>query len=319
MLKLQKPEVYTDFNGLAELKYQAKEKAPETIQKVARQFESVFVNMMLKSMRQAKLSEGILDSKQSEFYQDMYDQQLSLHLAEQGGIGLADVIAEQLSPQKPLPDNQAMELADFQRRMMIRPVETPAAETQNLLSGKVLPTGKIAETGKIQSREDFVAQLRPQAQQAAKVLGVDANLLLAQAALETGWGQFVIASKNGKNSHNLFNIKADKSWQGDQNLVETLEYNDGQVYKEMAGFRAYDSYADSFNDYVEFIQNNPRYQKALKVTEKVERYMHELQQAGYATDPQYANKVLQIYQTVKGMGTEDTILADRINIASDNS
>jgi len=150
---------------------------------------------------------------------------------------------------------------------------------------------------RIYSAEDFVNRLRPYAEIAAKELGVEANVLLSQAALETGWGKSVIKASDGSSSYNLFNIKANKSWKGAQQKVETIEYKDGVARKEMAGFRAYSSYQESFNDYVNFIKTNPRYRTAIKMAGKPERYMHELQQAGYATDPNYAKKVMKIYQS----------------------
>jgi flagellar protein FlgJ len=139
--------------------------------------------------------------------------------------------------------------------------------------------------------------LLPHARQAARELGVDANLLLAQAALETGWGQSVIKNNQGDSSFNLFNIKADKSWQGKQTKVATLEYDGDVAKKTMAGFRSYGSYKDSFDDYVNFIKSNPRYSDALKKVGSPAHYIRELQQAGYATDPRYAEKVMSIYRS----------------------
>jgi len=266
---------------------------------VAKQFESVFVGMMLKSMRQAKLADGIMDSSQSDFYRDMYDQQLSVHLAGESGIGLADVIEKQLSP-----DNHSVSvvreqsIADYERRHLI---QKAAKNSRDQLTTepeiKRLLTEAKATSRPINSAADFIKQLRPYAEQAAKKLGVDANVLLAQSALETGWGKSVIKAKDGSSSHNLFNIKADRSWQGQQTKVETLEFKQGVAKKEIAGFRSYQSYQESFNDYVDFIKTNPRYKTAIKMAEKAERYVHELQQAGYATDPKYAEKVMKIYNS----------------------
>jgi flagellar protein FlgJ len=147
------------------------------------------------------------------------------------------------------------------------------------------------------NKQMFMNQLLPHAQQAADKLGVDANILLAQAALETGWGQSVIKNDQGKSSFNLFNIKADKSWTGQQARVSTLEYADGMARKEMAGFRSYDSYKASFDDYVDFIKSNPRYNEALKKADNAAQYVRELQKAGYATDPRYAEKIMNIYHS----------------------
>lgn len=276
-------DVYTDFNGLAQLKTQAKQQTPEAIKEVARQFESVFIGMVLKSMRAAKLTEGgIMDNEQSKFYQDMHDQQLSIHLSGDPGIGLADVIEQQLSPKQYSPQNK-MAMADYRAR----PVRMNKADEP------ILPLQNQAE---ISSKEDFVRQLRAGAEQAAKALGVDAKVLLAQAALETGWGKSVIKMADGHSSHNLFNIKAHHNWEGKQASVKTLEFDgSGVARQEKASFRAYDNYQSSFNDYVQFIKENPRYHQALQHRAKPEQYMHELQQAGYATDPAYADKVMRIY------------------------
>ena len=300
MLNVDNASVYTDFNGLAKLKNEAKNKTEASIKEVAKQFEAVFVGMMLKSMRQAKLAEGIFDSSQSDFYMDMYDQQLSVSLTGEKGIGLADMIEKQLRPEKPVALIREQQIGDYERKLLIR----PSAKTNNIDESLVEITKK-EETPKpsniidssINSITEFVDKLRPYAQKAAEKLGVNANILLAQAALETGWGKSVIKSSDGSSSHNLFNIKADKSWQGQQEKVSTIEFKDGVAKKEMAGFRSYDSYQQSFDDYVNFIKTNPRYKTAIQMAGKAERYMHELQQAGYATDPHYADKVMKIYQS----------------------
>jgi len=292
MLNVDNAAIYTDFDGLAKLKNEAKEKTPDSIKEVAKQFESVFVGMMLKSMRQAKLAEGILDNSQSDFYRDMYDQQLSIHLSGEHGMGLADVIERQLSPDQSVAVTREQSIADYERRNLILKAAKNSRE-----QSAINPILKGISTEKMNSVEEFVNKLRPYAEKAAKKLGVDANVLIAQAALETGWGKSVIKAKDGNNSYNLFNIKADKSWLGKQTEVETLEVRNGVAKKEIAGFRSYDSYQQSFDDYVHFIKTNPRYKTAIKMAEKAERYMHELQQAGYATDPNYAEKVMKIYNS----------------------
>ncbi len=288
MLNVDQANSYTDFNALAKLKNEAKGKSPEAIKEVAKQFESVFVGMMLKSMRQAKLADGIFDSSQSDFYQDMYDKELSVHLAGKQGIGLADLIAKQLSPDQSAAVSKNQGIADYERQSMIRSItvsENDIAIVDN------------QERNDIDSAEGFINQLRPYAEQAAKKLNVDANVLISQAALETGWGKSIIKSSDGISSYNLFNIKADNSWQGKQENVSTVEFKEGIAIKEIAGFRSYDSYQDSFDDYVEFIKTNPRYKTALNMVRQPKQYMQALQQAGYATDPEYAKKVMKIFQS----------------------
>jgi len=149
----------------------------------------------------------------------------------------------------------------------------------------------------ITSAEQFVRQMSFQARQAGDQLGVDGKMLLAQAALESGWGTSVIGTKDGRSSHNLFNIKADKAWRGQKISVASLEYEKGRAVKKQSAFRAYGSYRESFQDYVRFIRDNPRYQKALQQAGNARQYMQALQQAGYATDPRYAEKVLKVFQS----------------------
>lgn len=333
MLNTDTATVYTDFNGLAKLKQGAREQTPEAIKEVAKQFESVFLTMVLKSMRQAKLAEGAMDSKQSEFYRDMYDQQMAIHLAGKPGVGLADLIAKQLSPtQKSRNDDDEMQTGDFLNRAM-GVSASPAGQSLNATpstANSLAAAGQAMEESGLNrlqaslerleqsqkaldeqwqamqsglggemalNKQMFMSQLLPHARQAADELGVDANVLLAQAALETGWGKSVIKNAQGESSFNLFNIKADKSWQGKQNQVSTLEYENGVARKEMAGFRSYDSYKQSFDDYVTFIKSNPRYSEALKKADNPAQYVRELQKAGYATDPRYAEKIMSIYNS----------------------
>jgi flagellar protein FlgJ len=338
----QNADVYTDFNGLAKLKGQARKESPEALKEVAKQFESIFLNNVLKSMRQAKLADGAMDNDQSKFYNDMYDQQLAVHLSGSPGVGLADLIVKQLSPDK--PKNEKQDTEDYLNRSggISRSGSGEAHAVNRQASGKAdspavgfedgqvtitpylqdtgarLPISQVDEMTEfpfnsdrtvqskggvkevqglpIQSAEEFVRRLHPLAVQAARELGVEPKVLLAQAALESGWGRSVIQNSNGGNSFNLFNIKADKSWQGKQAQVATLEFEQGIPKKVNAGFRSYDSFEDSFRDYVDFIKNNPRYGDALKKAGNAEQYMRELQQAGYATDPKYADKVMSIYQ-----------------------
>jgi len=332
MLNVDEAKVYTDFNGLAKLKQGARDKSPEAVKEVAKQFESLFLNMVMKSMRQAKLAEGMLDSQHSEFYQEMYDQQMALQLAGKPGIGLADVIAKQLAPEAKTNNGDKMALGDYLNRAAgaktkaSLPLPAKAADKHiqpldesglNRLQQSLerLQQAQQANEARWQALENdwadqasgsgqasaskaaFVNELLPQARQAAKELGVDANLLLAQAALETGWGQSVIKNSQGDSSFNLFNIKADRSWQGKQTKVATLEFDGGVAQKVTAGFRAYGSYQDSFDDYVRFIKSNPRYSEALKQAGNPDDYIRELQAAGYATDPRYAEKVMSIYRS----------------------
>lgn len=304
MLNVQNADVYTDFNGLAKLKTAAKKDNPDAIKAVARQFESLFLHRILKSMRQAKLADGIFDTDQSDFYRDMYDQQLALHLSGDPGTGLAEMIVRQLQPQasdtrQPL-DNEAY----LNRSVPVAPVPARAGrirpeDVRRPDNGDTTLDSSHSITGKAQ----FVGLLRPYAQQAAAELGVDADLLLAQAALETGWGRSVLKQSEGDSSFNLFNIKADSAWRGRKVWTKTLEFHDGIGRRERAAFRAYDSYQESFKDYVALIKRNPRYEQAVKMASDPSAYIGAIQRAGYATDPDYADKVMRIYAETRQAGS----------------
>ncbi len=304
--------VYTDFNGLAELKGKAREDSGTARKEVARQFEAMFVQMMLKSMRDASLGEGLLDSENVKFYRDIYDQQLAIHMSDSGGIGLAEVIERQLggaqndvqlSEQETEQDpGQAVSLAgQMAERMIPRALEVvkqkqepqpvavsaTAAEPTSVTKAPDPSDWKIA---------DFVEQLMPAAREAAGKLGLAPMALLAQAALETGWGKHMMRFGDGSSANNLFGIKADRRWDGEQLRVGTLEYEQGVAVRKKEGFRAYESFRDSFNDYVDFLRSNPRYEQALKSTDDPKRYFAELQKAGYATDPRYAEKITAVME-----------------------
>jgi flagellar protein FlgJ len=144
------------------------------------------------------------------------------------------------------------------------------------------------------SPQAFVNFMRPLAEQAASELGVKPQVLIAQAALETGWGQKIIKQADGSSSHNLFGIKADQRWPGKEISVNTLEHRHGLVHREQASFRSYESFKQSFDDYVDFVKQGPRYQQALNHDGDARHYIQSLQKAGYATDPMYAEKVIDI-------------------------
>jgi len=152
------------------------------------------------------------------------------------------------------------------------------------------------------NHDEFIATMLPMAEEAAARIGVDPKVLVAQAALETGWGKSVLRQSDGSSSHNLFNIKAGSSWKGDTTRAVTAEYEGGQVVKESAQFRSYDSFADSFHDLVNLLQNNDRYQDVVKSADNPEQFVKELQKAGYATDPRYASKIASIAKQLESYG-----------------
>jgi len=282
---LSSAKIYTDFSGLKKLKLAAKNNDPAALEEVAKQFESFFVKMMLKQMRDASLSDGLFDNDQSRLYQDMMDQQLALNISDNKSFGIADSIIRQLKrSEKSSGEGETMELNALPQRVNFQ-------RTMLKLSNNIQ-----TNESHFQTPTDFINTMRPYAEEAAGKLGIPANILLAQSALETGWGNKVIQHGDGKNSHNLFGIKADQRWDGQHVNVSSLEYIDGKAKREFSNFKVYDSYKQSFEDYVDFIKGNDRYSSALQSNDNGEAYIKALQDAGYATDPQYANKVMDIVQ-----------------------
>lgn len=167
------------------------------------------------------------------------------------------------------------------------------------ITGRAVAQPPLAPKKAFAGSDEFVATMLPMAEQAAKRIGVDPRYLVAQAALETGWGKSVMRNSDGSSSHNLFGIKASGNWEGDSARAITSEFRDGQFVKETAAFRSYDSYQDSFHDLVSLLQNNSRYQDAVKSADNPEQFVRELQKAGYATDPNYASKISQIARQMK--------------------
>ncbi len=366
---------YTDLNRLSQLKVGKDRDGEENVRKVAQEFESLFLNEMLKSMRSANevlAKDNPLNSQASKQYQEMYDQQLSVSLSKEGGgIGLADVLVRQLNKQtesvarsNPFaqvaqtegaawpskPAAAAESTRDDSRLLNQRRLALPGRASERQLAnvsatdparsadasqplvnldwqpatafaapqdkpltvnGVEIDTAKASKT-RFGSPEEFIATMMPMAEKAARRLGVEPRYLVAQAALETGWGKSMIRQKDGSNSHNLFGIKA-TNWSGESAAARTTEYVNGRAVKQVEGFRAYASFEQSFDDFVSLLQNSDRYQSAVNAGGDSERFVRELQKAGYATDPQYARKVSQIarrmeaYQTVASTGSSSAI------------
>lgn len=282
--------VYTDFNGLSRLKGKAQQPDEATLREVARQFEAMFFEMVLKGMREAKLGEGMFDSQEGELYYDLFDKQLSLELSKQQGIGLADQLVRQLKgtlrsePQsaESVPVPAVANPAQVSRRADPVTQATPASQNPDWRPG---------------SQEEFVQDIWPLAQKAGEALGVPAEILVAQSALESGWGQGMLRTQDGRPSFNVFNIKADAGWQGERIARVTLEHENGALRRVPSAFRAYDSLESAFEDYVDFVRGNPRYADALGAAAGGRNYIAELHRAGYATDPHYAQKVTGILES----------------------
>ncbi len=295
-------DIYTDFAKLGELKRMSTQDPGSALKEAAKQFEAVFVQMLLKQMRQASPGDPIFASDQLQFYRDMHDQQLALHLAERGSLGLADMLVAHLSERSSKPDSD-QSLTHYHQTAKLSEASVPTRSGQrfSLEEGNTqeasIKTAPLTEEipGRFESAEEFVRTLWPEAQWAAAKLGLDPKLLLAQAALETGWGKKIIHRPDGRSSYNLFNIKAAHPWRGEEVQVSTLEYQEGVAVKKRAAFRAYENYRQSFEDYLNLIQS-PRYAEALSSAEDPYQYLTALKRAGYATDPNYADKVLAIYR-----------------------
>jgi flagellar protein FlgJ len=293
----------SDIAGLDRLKAKARQDQSAALSEVADQFESLLVSMMVKSMRQASLGEGLLDSRQSLFYRDMLDQQLTAHLAEKG-IGLAEVIERQLGGKASGETLPGRDAADY---LAARVPQAAAVSVATEPADREVSAEPVLD-----SPSRFVERLMPWAREAAAELGIAPEALLAQAALETGWGRSVIHGSGGGNSHNLFGIKADPRWDGDRVVVSTLEYMDGVAVRRKDPFRAYSSYRDSFRDYVDFLRGGSRYREALQQTGDPRAYFAALQSAGYATDPDYSDKVLRVLN-----GREMRAALERLELQAD--
>lgn len=285
---------YTDLSGLHGITKQGRESQDEGLKAAAKQFESLFLHLMLKSMRDANKvfsEDNYFTGFESEFHQEMLDSQLSVSLTEGQGMGLADALYAQMQQQFGVGKGDEFLAAVKQSGYSAAPA--PTDELAEVAVKALQQSGAIS----IDSPREFVDKLLPYAEKAGKELGVDPKALLAQAALETGWGKHMMRKPNGEIAFNAFGIKADKSWQGERVQVATLEYNGTTASKQRAQFRSYNSFAESFADYAKFIKSNPRYQEALAAADNVNNYWQELQAAGYATDPAYTQKLARIYQS----------------------
>jgi flagellar protein FlgJ len=304
--------------------------------KVAKQFEAVFIEMMLKQMRAATPGNEIFGSNGEDTYRSLFDRQMAVQMSRHESMGLAPMIEEQLRANAGFETDRVgkipHDLEDYRSTAGSVPhqAETTPNNSANPAGGaatavryggeKVGASGAVAATGHLpagrddssvsnhkglaekgdkrptwSTPQDFVNDIAPVAKRTAERLGVSPVALVAQAALETGWGKHVIHDGDGGSTNNLFNIKAQYSgWNGESVKVPTLEYREGEAQREMADFRAYNSIEESFADYADFLERNPRYREALNVGEDPQRFVKELQEAGYATDPHYASKLQQI-------------------------
>ena len=339
-----------ELTGLNAIRQQSKETDGESkkaaLQEAAQQFEAIFMQMLLKSMRKAEEvleSDSPFNSQSTKFYRDMHDQQMAVELSSNGTLGLTDLIVRQLgggdekfTPRTVLRNDgnlEQVQKANKQTSIKVEGAESAGVNHNHSNPFKVFTassntSGNLGEsltripfvpsrktmsevdaseksvnfsTPSFAAPKDFVSALTEPAKAVQEKIGVPFQVVIAQAALETGWGQKIIKDQQGSSSNNLFNIKADNRWAGQQIQKDTLEFELGAMVKKSAPFRAYQSLEESFTDYADFLVGSDRYQDALQNSSNVEHFLHGLQKAGYATDPQYANKIMATLRTVTNL------------------
>ncbi|HED2334696.1 TPA: flagellar assembly peptidoglycan hydrolase FlgJ [Serratia liquefaciens] len=287
-----------DAQALNGLKRDAASDPQGNLKQVAQQVEGMFVQMMLKSMRAALPQDGILSSDQSRLYTSMYDQQIAQQMSQKG-LGLADMMVKQMSNANAVPSETAgtspMALDDE----VLRTLPNQALE-QTLR--RAVPKAPSAAPLPL-NNGNFVARLSTPARVVSQQSGIPHQLIVAQAALESGWGQREIPAADGSPSYNLFGIKAGGSWDGPVTEITTTEFEQGAAKKIKAKFRVYGSYVEAMADYVKLLTNNPRY-AGVANARSPEQAAQALQQAGYATDPQYASKLVSVIQQMKNAGEQ---------------
>lgn len=331
-----------DPNALGDLKKLARTdgQSDEALRAAAKQFEALFLQMVLKSMREATPTNGMMDNEQTKMYQGLLDQQLALNLSQSKGAGLSEVIFRQigggngganaiegLTPIGGQGGGAGFPLDNVPRRPAIAAAalampgvgtgREPRAGVAGLLealngvaagdaAGSAAESAAMAakladairgarEAGSAgaQRAREFVADVWPHAVEASRKTGIPPQFMVAQAALETGWGEKQLRNADGSPSHNLFNIKAGSNWNGRTTEMQVTEYAGERTYSESARFRSYASYAESFGDYARLMSTSPRYASVLGQTDAA-GFARGLQQAGYATDPMYADKLTRI-------------------------
>ncbi|EHJ94165.1 flagellar assembly peptidoglycan hydrolase FlgJ [Vreelandella boliviensis] len=328
-----------DMNGFQRLQHTARVNPEAGVNGAAQQFEALFIQMMMKSMRDATPNSGLMNSSATDTYQSMLDQQWSQVMASRG-MGLAEVLVEQLERQGAISKAQPNADQELQALIAGIPRGTPRVlddsfaanadriDTTNTQgSGQFLAEleairqgvekGNTVDETALNQREQtalghvdkFIQTLAAPAQAASKNTGVPAELILAQAALETGWGRHEIATRNGNNSHNLFGIKAGSRWQGETTDIVTHEYINGRRTQVVDTFRVYDSFEHAFTDYAGLIGNNPRYAGVVQAP-NAEQAARALQSGGYATDPLYAEKLVAVMNTMGPLNADGNFLAD---------
>ncbi len=289
-----------DASSLNRLKLQAGQSNPETIRETAKQFESLFMRELIKSMREATMKSGLMDSPGSDLGTDLLDQQFAVQMSGQPG-GLSDLIAAQLSRQMGIDPN-AVKGA----------ISKPDASLSALQRASSLATYDRQSVKPTNSQGSFVDRHLQTANRIERETGIPASYMVGQAGHETGWGKHEIKMRGGQPSYNLFGIKADANWKGKVAEVTTTEFLAGVEKKQVAKFRAYGSYDESFRDYARLITQSPRYAKVDTQNGSAFAFASGLQKAGYATDPHYAAKLSRAIETTQRLQQRTQVVAQNI-------
>ena len=301
MANVALPTNAVDLEGLGDLRRRAQRNDATALADVAVQFEALFIGMMLEGRVLSRDLGSRFDGGETEQYLALMDRQVALDMARRGGFGFGKMLEQQLAPRGAAPDDAGT--IARRPRASTAPPALPPAETAERSTAEFrhgLPDSLAALGGAGSNRAEeptpaeFVTALLPEAKAAAEALGVEPRLLLAQAALETGWGR-ALPQRGAESAHNLFGIKAGASWSGATTEQWTLEHEGGVTAPQREQFRAYDSTAESFADYAELIGTARRYAAALEHADNPEAYARAVTKAGYATDPSYADKWLAVY------------------------
>lgn len=289
-----------DASSLGQLKLQAGQNSQAAIKETAKQFESLFMRELIKSMREATMKSGLLDSPGGDLGTDLLDQQFAVQMSGRPG-GLSDLIAAQLARQMGVavtPDGA--------------PSSGAASPISALQRASSLATYSKNAVKPSASQSGFVERHSESAARIEKESGIPASYMVGQAGLETGWGRSEIKVAGGAPSYNLFGIKAGGNWKGKVAEVTTTEYVNGVAQKQVAKFRAYDSYDESFRDYARLITQSPRYAKVSEQTGSALAFASSLQKAGYATDPNYATKLSRAIEATQRLQQRSTVVAQSV-------
>jgi flagellar protein FlgJ len=289
-----------DAGALGKLKMQAGQGTPEAIKEAAKQFESLFMRELIKSMREATMKSGMLDNPGSDLGTDLLDQQFAVQMSGKPG-GLSDLIAAQLTRQMggSVPEG-------------LKPESLTTPSVSSLRSATSLAAYKANAPKATDSQTNFVARHTDAAVRIEQETGIPASYMVGQAGHETGWGQREIRMRGGKSANNLFGIKADSSWKGKVAEITTTEYVNGVAEKRVAKFRAYESADESFRDYARLITQSPRYAKVTQQTSSAMAFATSLQKAGYATDPNYAAKLSRAIETTQRLQQRTQVVAQSV-------